>query len=65
MSANLCVESHLRDAIENGFDVLVVKDATTGPDPEATQAAYVNYGLIATEVVTTDDILKRLKESAK
>nr|WP_305064780.1 cysteine hydrolase [Methanococcoides sp.] len=65
MSANLCVESHLRDAIENGFDVLVVKDATTGPGPEATQAAYTNYGLIATEVVTTDDILKRLKESAK
>ena len=64
MSANLCVESHLRDAEENGFEVLVVKDATTGPGPEATQAAMVNYGLIANEVVTTDDITGRLREAA-
>jgi nicotinamidase-related amidase len=60
MSANLCVESNLRDAVENGFEVLVVKDATTGPGPEATQAAMVNYGLIANEVVTTDEITQRL-----
>jgi len=64
MSANLCVESHLRDAVEHGFDVIVVKDATTGADPEATRAAYTNYGFIANEVVTTDEIVKRLKESA-
>lgn len=60
MSANLCVESNLRDAVENGFEVLVVKDATTGPGPEATQAAMVNYGFIANEVVTTDEITQRL-----
>jgi nicotinamidase-related amidase len=64
MSANLCVESHLRDAEENGFEVLVVKDATTGPGPEATQAAMVNYSLIANEVVTTDEITGRLRETA-
>ena len=64
MSANLCVESHLRDAEENGFEVIMVKDATAGPGPEATQAAYVNYGLIANEVVTTDEIVGRLKETA-
>jgi nicotinamidase-related amidase len=62
MSANLCVESHLRDAVEHGFDVIVVKDATTGPGSEATQAAYTNYGFIANEVVTTDEIVRRLKE---
>ena len=39
MSANLCMESHLRDAIENTFDVIAVKDATTGPGPDATKAA--------------------------
>ncbi|MFQ5552359.1 MAG: cysteine hydrolase [Thermoplasmata archaeon] len=61
MSANLCMESHLRDATENGFDVIAVRDATTGPGPEATQAAYTNYGLIANEVVTTEEILERLK----
>ena len=63
MSANLCVESHLRDAIEHCFDVIVVKDATTGPGPEATKAAYTNYGFIANEVVTTDEMVRRLKET--
>jgi nicotinamidase-related amidase len=61
MAANLCVESHLRDATENGFDVIAVRDATAGPGPEATQAAHTNYGFIAEEVVTTDEILERLK----
>lgn len=61
MSANLCTESHLRDATENGFDVIAIRDATTGPGPEATQAALTNYGLIANEVVTTEEILDRLK----
>ena len=28
MSANLCVEAHLRELTENGFEVTVVKDAT-------------------------------------
>ncbi|WP_293005328.1 cysteine hydrolase [Nitrosomonas sp.] len=28
MAANMCVESHARDAIENGFDVIIVADAT-------------------------------------
>ena len=60
MSANLCVESNRRHAVANGCEVLGVKDATTGPGPEATQAAMVNYGLIANEVVTTDEITQRL-----
>lgn len=65
MSANLCVESHLRDATENGFDVIVLRDATTGPGPEATQAALTNYGLIANEVATTEDIAQRLARASK
>ena len=32
MLANLCVESHLRELIEQGFEVAVVKDATAAPD---------------------------------
>ncbi len=45
MSANLRVESHLRDAEENGIEVLVVKDATTGPGPEAAREAMLGMGL--------------------
>jgi hypothetical protein len=31
MLANMCVESHLRELLEQGFEVAVVKDATAGP----------------------------------
>jgi nicotinamidase-related amidase len=62
MSANLCVESHLRDVVEHGFEVIVVKDATTGPGPEATRAACTNYGFIANEIVSTGQIVSRLRE---
>ena len=31
MLANMCVESHLRELLEQGFEVAVVKDATAAP----------------------------------
>jgi len=64
MSANLCVESHLRDAIENGFEVIVIADATAGVGPHAKKAALINYEFIANEVTTTDDIISRLRQAA-
>jgi len=64
MSANLCVESHTRDAIENGFDVIIIADATAGAGPLAKKAALINYEFIAHEVTTTEDIVKRLLEAA-
>jgi len=60
MSANLCVESHLRDAVENGFEVLTVTDATAAAGEEALQAALTNYGFIAHETAEADDVVKRL-----
>jgi hypothetical protein len=58
MSANLCVESHVRDAAENGFDGIVVKDATAGAGEDATHAAHINFGFIASDVVTADEIVR-------
>ena len=59
MSANLCVESHLRQLLEDGFDVTVVKDATAGAKhPElgnGYDAAVINFGFIAGAVLTTDE----------
>ncbi|MCP5245437.1 MAG: cysteine hydrolase [Burkholderiales bacterium] len=60
MAANMCVESHARDAIENGFDLIIVADATASAGEEALKAALVNYEFLAHEVVTTDEIVKRL-----
>jgi nicotinamidase-related amidase len=65
MSANMCVESHARDAIENGFDVIIVADATAAAGDAAYEAAIVNYEFLAHEVVTTDQIIKRLKKAKK
>ncbi|MFQ5982296.1 MAG: isochorismatase family protein, partial [Woeseiaceae bacterium] len=61
MSANLCVEAHLRELLEQGFEVAVVKDATAGArHPElgdGYEAALVNYGYLANAVLTTDEAL--------
>jgi nicotinamidase-related amidase len=45
MSANLCVESHLRELLEQGFEVAVVRDATAAaqlPDLDGYAAAVAN-----------------------
>ncbi|MDW7774462.1 MAG: cysteine hydrolase [Desulfobulbaceae bacterium] len=64
MSANLCVESHLRELLEQGFEVAVVKDATAGArHPElgdGYEAALINYGYIANDVLTTDEVVKAM-----
>ena len=65
MLANLCVESHLRELLEQGFEVAVVKDATAGPrHPElgdGYKAAVINYGFLANAVLTTADAVKALR----
>lgn len=62
MVANLCVDSHMRALMENGFKVYVVKDAVAAPGADAYQAALVNYGMIANGVLTTDEAVKALKK---
>lgn len=64
MSANLCVEAHMRELVENGFDVTVVKDATAAanhPDlGDGYAAALVNFAFIASQVLTTDEAVSAL-----
>lgn len=64
MLANLCVESHLRELLEQGFEVAVVKDATAGPRHpvlgDGYAAAIVNFGFLAHAVLTTDDAVKAM-----
>lgn len=60
MYANLCVESHMRDAVENGYEVLVVSDATGALSQDMLDAARINFELIAHETASTDDVATRL-----
>ena len=64
MSANLCVESHLRELLEMGFEVAVVKDATAAakiPDGDGYLAALINFRFIANAVWSTDEAVSKLK----
>ena len=59
MAANLCVESHLRDAEERGYKVIVINDATAAPGDAAYDAALINFGFIAHESITAEEALSR------
>jgi nicotinamidase-related amidase len=64
MSANLCVEAHLRELTEQGFEVAVVKDATAGaqlPGGDFYDAALLNFRMIASAVLTADEAVEALK----
>jgi nicotinamidase-related amidase len=68
MSANLCVESHLRELLEQGFEVAVVKDATAAaqvPDLDGYAAALINFRFIANDVLTTSEAVKAMDEASK
>jgi nicotinamidase-related amidase len=65
MLANMCVEAHLREFLEQGFEVAVVKDAVAGPrHPEwgdGYQAALINYRFLAHAVLSTDEAEAAMK----
>ncbi len=66
MSSNLCVESHLRELLEQGFEVAVVKDATAGakvPEGDGYASALVNYRMLANTVWSTQEALQVLEQS--
>ena len=64
MSANLCTESHMRELLEQGFEVVVVKDATAAAiTPELGDgyaAALTNYGFMANGVITTEEAVQAM-----
>lgn len=65
MSANLCTESHMRELIEQGFEVAVVKDATAAAqvdEGDGYAAALVNFRYIANAVWTTKEARQAIEE---
>ena len=66
MSANLCTESHMRELMEQGFEVAVVSDATAAAIVEegnGYESALVNFRFIANTVWTTEAAVQNIKNS--
>jgi nicotinamidase-related amidase len=65
MLANMCVESHLREFLEQGFEVAIVKDATAGPRHpvwgDGYQAAMINYRFLAHAVLSTEEVVAAMQ----
>ena len=66
MSANLCTESHMRELLEQGFEVAVVSDATAAAQVEegdGYEAALVNFRFIANTVWTTKEAVQEINDT--
>jgi len=66
MSANLCTESHMRELMEQGFEVAVVSDATAAAIVEegnGYESALVNFRFIANTVWTTEEAVQKINET--
>ena len=66
MSANLCTESHMRELIEQGFEVQVVTDATAAaqlPEWDGYAAALTNFRMIANHVATTEETVDSIESA--
>jgi nicotinamidase-related amidase len=67
MSANLCTEAHLRELLERGFQVAVVKDGTAAaivPEGNGYEAALVNFRFLANDVLDTKEAVAAIRNSA-
>lgn len=63
MSANLCVEAHMRELLEQGFEVAIVTDATAAAivgEIDAYKAAMVNFRFIANTTWTTKQAVAKI-----
>lgn len=66
MSANLCTESHMRELMEQGFEVAVVSDATAAAIVEegnGYESALVNFRFIANTVWTTKEAVQKINSA--
>jgi hypothetical protein len=65
MAANLCVESHLRHLLENGFEVVVVvcerRPAPRVAANDAYLAALTNYSFLVDAVWMTGEAVSHIR----
>ena len=67
MSANLCTESHMRELLEDGFEVAVVRDATAAamlPEGDGYLAALINFRYMANAVWSTEEAVAQIQAAS-
>ncbi|WP_442679229.1 cysteine hydrolase family protein [Sphingomonas sp. ASY06-1R] len=65
MLANMCVESHVRQLLEEGFEVAVVRDAIAAPklpEGDGYLAALINFRYMANGLWTTDQAVQMMRK---
>lgn len=65
--ANICLESHMRDIIEAGIEVAMVRDAVAAgvnEEGDGYEAAMINWRFMANAVWTTEETIKRMNAAA-
>ncbi len=63
MSANLCVQAHMHELLEQGFEVAIVRDATAAaklPEGDGYLAALINFRFMANALWSTDEAVERI-----
>ena len=63
MSANLCVQAHMHELLEMGYEVAVVRDATAAailPEGDGYHAALINFRYMANALWTTDTAVDKI-----
>jgi nicotinamidase-related amidase len=66
-AANLCLEDHMRNLIQNGFEIIMVRDAVAGAVNEegsGYDAAMINWRFMANAVWTTEEVVCRVTAAA-
>ena len=67
-AGNICVESHFRDLLEQGFEVAMVRDAiggTSNEEGDGVQAALVNYRFLAHALWTTREAVEKIASAIR
>jgi nicotinamidase-related amidase len=65
--ANICLESHMRDIIEAGIEVAMVRDAVAAgvnEEGDGYEAAMINWRFMANAVWTTEETIQRMNAAA-
>jgi nicotinamidase-related amidase len=64
---NLCVEAHLRDFVEHGFEVAMVRDATAGAvneEGDGYRAALTNWRFMAHALWSTAEVVRKIETAS-